>query len=170
VEYIPNDISLGTTAENNINGILLYGLNSSGKSTCMKAVGLSIVMAQSGLFVPATEFSYSPYESLLARITGNDNILKGLSSFALEMTELRAILKRASPKTMVLGDEVCRGTENISAISLVTSTIERLSKTGSNFIFATHLHKVAEMESIKMLDNVKAFHLTVDLYWYLIEY
>lgn len=162
VEYIPNNITLGQTDTNTINGILLYGLNSSGKSTCMKAVGMSIVMAQAGLFVPATEFIYSPYHSLLARITGNDNILKGLSSFALEMTELRAILRRAGPYTLVLGDEVCRGTEQISAISLVASTIERLSKTGSNFIFATHLHKVAEMNNIKKLNNVKAFHLTVD--------
>ncbi len=164
-EYVPHDISLGCSGKKNddaIDGMLVYGLNSAGKSSLMKAIGLSVIMAQAGMYVPATEYNYSPYESLFARITGNDNIFKGLSSFTLEMTELRAILARTGPKTLVIGDEVCRGTEHISGNSIVAATLINLAKTGSTFIFATHLHEIAEMDRIKNLDNVGAYHLTVD--------
>jgi DNA mismatch repair protein MutS len=150
------------TTNNGIDGYLVYGINSCGKSSLMKAVGLSVVMAQCGLFVPATRFVYSPYESMYARITGNDNIFKGLSSFALEMTELRAILRRAGPNTLVIGDEVCRGTEHVSANSIVASTIIKLAESGSSFLFATHLHDIADMNRIKQLNNVKAVHLSVE--------
>lgn len=162
VEYVPHDINLGLQNNNTLEGMLLYGLNAAGKSSLMKAIGVSIIMAQCGMFVPATRFEYSPYESIMARITGSDNIFKGLSSFALEMTELRAILKRSGPKTLVIGDEVCRGTEHISGNSIVAASIIKLSKSGSSFIFATHLHEIVEMSQIKELKNVKAFHLSVD--------
>ena len=161
-EYIPHNVELGRYGENKLDGMLIYGLNSAGKSSLMKAIGLSIIMAQTGMYVPATNFKYSPYDSLFARISSNDNIFKGLSSFALEMTELRAILKRTGPKTLVIGDEVCRGTEHTSGNSIVAATIINLAKTGSSFMFATHLHDIAKMERIKNLKNVQAFHLTVD--------
>jgi DNA mismatch repair protein MutS len=170
-EYVPHSFSLGFTSDNNgqqeptitdgLDGMLIYGLNSSGKSTIMKALGLSIIMAQAGLYVPATNFNYSPYHSLFARITGNDNIFKGMSSFVLEMTELKAILKRNGPHTLVIGDEVCRGTEHISGNAIVSATIINLAKSGCSFIFATHLHEIAKMGRIKQLTNVKPFHLTV---------
>jgi DNA mismatch repair protein MutS len=155
-EYIPNDIELNKT------GMILYGLNSSGKTVLMKAVGLSIVMAQSGLFVPAKTFTYSPYTSLYARITGNDNLFKGLSSFALEMTELRAILKSKGNKTLVIGDEICRGTEQTSAISIVATTIITLSELETSFIFASHIHELASLDEIIELENVDCYHLKVD--------
>lgn len=131
-------------------------------SSFMKAIGLSVIMAQSGMFVPASSFSFSPYDSLFARISGNDDLFRGLSSFSLEMTELRAILKRTGPKTLVIGDEVCRGTEYVSANSIVASTLIKLAKSNSSFIFATHLHDIPKMKQIKELDNIKSFHLTVD--------
>lgn len=162
-EYIPNDITLGTQLNNdNLDGMLLYGLNSSGKTVLMKAVGLSLVLAQSGLFVPCKKYEFSPYSSLFARITGNDNIFKGLSSFALEMTELRAILKRAGKKTLVIGDEICRGTEQTSGNSIVAATVIKLAQAESSFIFASHLHDIPKMQKIKDLGNVKSFHLKVD--------
>ena len=166
-EYVPHDFRIGHDElcqenETPLNGMLIYGINSAGKSSCMKAVGLSIILAQCGLYVPAIKFTYSPYNSLFARISGNDNIFKGLSSFGLEMTELRAILKRSGPKTLVLGDEVCRGTEHVSGNSIVAGTIITLAKTGSTFLFATHLHEIAKMDKIRALDNVKSFHLTVE--------
>ena len=166
VEYIPHDISIGKPpnykeGDNIIEGMLVMGLNSCGKSTIMKSIGLSIILAQSGLYVPAESYEYCPYESLYARITGNDNIFKGLSSFALEMTELRAIMRRAGPKTLVIGDEVCRGTEHISGNAIVATTLINLAKSGSSFIFATHLHEIANMQRIKELKNLKTFHLTV---------
>ncbi len=164
IEYTSHNIQLGKSIYNidNLDGILLFGLNSSGKSTLMKSIGLNLIMAQAGMYVAADSYKYSPYDSLFARITGNDNIFKGLSQFGLEMTELRAILKRNSPKTLVIGDEVCRGTEHISGNCIVAATIIMLAKSGCSFIFATHLHEIADMSRIKSLDNVKTFHLTVE--------
>ena len=158
-EYIPHNIQLG---KNGLDGMLIFGINSAGKSVLMKAVGLSIIMAQSGMFVPAINFTFSPYTSLFARITGNDNMHKGLSSFALEMTELKSILKRVGPNTLVIGDEVCRGTEHISGNAIVASSLITISKSGSSFLFATHLHEIPEIDEIKQLSNVKSFHLTVE--------
>jgi DNA mismatch repair protein MutS len=167
-EYIPHDINLGKHKENKkdkwpLDGIMLFGLNSAGKSTIQKAIGLSVIMAQSGMYVPASGYTFSPYDSLFTRITSNDNIFKGLSSFALEMTELRAILKRTGSRTLVIGDEVCRGTEPISGNSLVAATIIQLAKTGSSFIFATHLHDIPNITKIKELNNVKSYHLSVQI-------
>jgi len=166
IEYIPHDINIGFNFKRKkkkfINGMLIYGLNSVGKSSLMKAIGLNLIMAQCGLYVAAEKFSYSTYDSIFARITGNDNIFKGLSSFALEMTELRSILNRTGPRTLVIGDEVCRGTEYTSANAIVAATIINLAKTNSSFIFATHLHDIPKLKKIKELDNVKSFHLTVD--------
>ena len=157
-EYIPHSIELG----NKLNGMLIYGLNSSGKSVLMKAVGLSVIMAQCGMYVPAKSFELSPYKSIYTRITGNDNLFKGLSSFTLEMIELNSIIKRADENSLIIGDEVCRGTEHISGNALVASTIVSLSKVKSSFIFATHLHELVDLNCIKTLSNVKAFHLSVD--------
>lgn len=161
-EYVPHNISLGSFGKNKIDGMLIYGLNSSGKSSLMKSIGLSVILAQIGYFVPASKYVYSPYTSLFARITGNDNIFKGLSSFALEMTELKAILDRSNSRTLVIGDEVCRGTEHISGNSIVAATIMKLSQIKCSFIFATHLHEIAVMKGIVALPNVKSFHLTVE--------
>ncbi|MCJ7636539.1 MAG: hypothetical protein MUO21_03535 [Nitrososphaeraceae archaeon] len=155
VEYVPHDIKLSE------DGILLFGLNSSGKSTISKAIGLAIIMAQSGLYVSAESYKFSPYNSVFARITGHDNIFKGQSQFELEMTELSAILKRNSSKTLVIGDEVCRGTEHTSGNTIVATTLIMLATSGCSFIFATHLHEIAEMKRIQDLENLKIFHLEV---------
>jgi len=157
-KYTPHDIELG----NELKGMLIYGINSSGKSVLMKAIGLSVVLAQAGFYVPAESYEISPYKSLYTRITGSDDIFRGLSSFSLEMVELNAILKRTSPKTLVIGDEVCRGTEHISGNSLVASTIIRLSQTHSSFMFATHLHELVNLEEIKNITNIKAYHIHVE--------
>ena len=119
--YIENDICLGNIPVDikNIessNGILLYGVNSSGKSTLMKSVGLNVIMAQAGMFVPCSSLVYSPYKHIFTRITGNDNIYKGMSSFTVEMTELKNILDRCNKNTLILGDELCSGTESVSAL------------------------------------------------------
>ena len=156
-EYIPHDVDLG----NNLKGMMIYGLNACGKSSYMKAIGLAIIMAQSGMYVPCEYIELSPYDSLYTRITGDDNIFRGLSSFSLEMVELNAILKRANDKTLVIGDEVCRGTEHISGNALVASALITLSKSGASFIFASHLHEIMNFDEIKELNNVKAFHISV---------
>ena len=142
-QYVGNNISL------NQNGILLYGINASGKSSFMKAVGLNIIMAQAGMFAAASSFVYYPYHSIFTRISGLDNIYKGMSSFTVEMTELRNILKRCNKNSLVIGDEICCGTEFISAISIVASGIDTLIQKGASFIFASHLHELTKLTSIK---------------------
>jgi DNA mismatch repair protein MutS len=120
-------------------------------------------MAQAGFYVASQNFTYSPYKSLYTRITGNDNLFRGLSSFSLEMVELNSILKRADKNTLVIGDEVCRGTEHISGNALVASALLKLSKCNSSFVFATHLHEMMKLEEIKNSENIKAYHLSVDI-------
>jgi DNA mismatch repair protein MutS len=155
--FVPHNIMLGNNTEQN--GILLYGINSSGKSTLMKSIGLNIVMAQIGYFVASKYFEYSPYKSLFTRICGNDNMFRGLSSFMVEMTELMAILKRNNSHTLVLADEVCRGTEIISANVIIIYMIETLIKNNCSFITASHFHNIANFESIKNLERLKIKHL-----------
>lgn len=165
-EFVPNDVVLGNIPGSNMhNGIMIYGLNSSGKSTIMKAIGLAIILAQIGYYVPASNFEYEPYMSLYARITGNDNIFKGLSSFALEMTELDAILLRTEnhgKTTMVIGDEICRGTEIVSGKALVASALISLSEFDASFIFSSHLHEIPTIPEVQDLKNLQIYHLRTE--------
>ncbi len=157
VSYHPHNISLGKDN----NGILLYGINSSGKSTLMKSIGLAIILAQIGYYVPATSFIYKPYKNIFTRILGNDNIYRGLSSFMVEMIELMAILKRNNNNTLVIADELAKGTEEKSSNILVAYMLETLSKNNSSFITATHLHSIAELPSVKNIKNIKIMHIKV---------
>ena len=153
--YVPNDIEL------NENGILLYGTNACGKSTLMKSIGLTLIMAQSGFFVPCSSFQYSPYTSIFTRILNNDNIFRGQSSFAVEMSELRGILLRADKKSLVLGDELCSGTENVSALSIVTAGLKRLSDLKCSFIFTSHLHQLMDTSFVRNISNLNVYHLKI---------
>jgi DNA mismatch repair protein MutS len=159
-KYIPQNIELGNDCCQN--GILLYGINGSGKSTLMKSIGINIILAQIGYFVACKEFELSPYKSIFTRIKGNDNLFKGLSSFYVEMSELNAILKRNNSKTLVLADELCRGTEEKSANIIVSYMLEKLSENNASFITATHLHNLSQLESVKKLDRVKIKHISVE--------
>ena len=165
--YITNDLSLGKVSENiedeeiYSNGILLYGTNAVGKTSFIKAIGISIIMAQAGLYVPATNFTYYPYNTLFTRILGNDNIFKGLSTFAVEMTELRTILQMADENSLILGDELCSGTESDSALSIFVSGLEILHKNKCTFLFATHFHEIIKYDEIIALKHLKMFHMSV---------
>jgi DNA mismatch repair protein MutS len=156
-QYVPQDLAFNSSQ----NGILLFGVNCSGKSSLMKAIGIAVIMAQAGLYVPAKQMTYTPYHCVMTRIVGNDNLFKGLSSFSVEMGELRGIIKRANQFSLVLGDEICHGTETISAVSLVASAIITLSNSRCDFMFATHLHQLSQIERITTLSNVKMYHLKV---------
>ena len=157
VPYIPNDVDLGKKT----NGLLLFGLNASGKSSYMKSVGINIIMAQAGLWVAAKTFTYYPFKYLFTRILSNDNIFAGLSTFAVEMTEFKTILKYANHQSIILGDELCSGTETLDATALVAAGIDNLAKRRCNFIFATHLHFLSNMKQIHDIKNVKKVHMYV---------
>jgi DNA mismatch repair protein MutS len=155
IEYIPNDIELSE------NGILLYGTNACGKSTLMKSIGLTLIMAQAGFFVPCSSLKYSPYTQMFTRILNNDNIFKRQSSFAVEMGELRSILKRSDNKSLVLGDEVCSGTETTSALSIVSAALKTLSDIKCSFIFTSHLHQLMDINLVKKIDSLQVYHLKI---------
>ena len=156
--YISNDIQLGNSETD---GILLYGTNAVGKTSFIRAIGIAIIMAQSGLYVPCSEFIYKPYNYIFTRILGNDNIFKGLSTFAVEMSELRTILRLADKNSLILGDELCSGTENTSAISIFVAGIQKLHQCKSSFIFATHLHEIIKYSEISDLKSVVLKHMEV---------
>jgi DNA mismatch repair protein MutS len=155
LEYVKHDVALSG------NGWLLYGMNASGKSSLMKSIGIATVLAQTGCYVPAVSMCISPYSSIFTRILNHDNIWAGLSSFAVEMTELREILLKADERSLVLGDEVCSGTESVSATSLVASALTWLSRRRASFLFATHLHGLLSVAAVAACPGLQTWHLRV---------
>ena len=155
--YVPNDIGLGEESD----GILLYGTNSVGKSSLIKSIGICVIMAQAGMYVPCSSFTYSPYDSLYTRILGNDDIFKGLSSFAVEMCELKSILNNASKNSLILGDELCRGTEFKSALKIFVAGLITLDNINCSYIFATHFHEISGMKILKKLKKLVLKHMEV---------
>jgi DNA mismatch repair protein MutS len=156
--YVTNDLQLG---QNGSDGILLYGTNAVGKTSLIRALGIAVVMAQAGLYVPCSKFVFSPYKYIFTRIIGNDNIFKGLSTFAVEMSELRTILRLADKNSLVLGDELCSGTESISAQSIFVAGIIQLFNKQSSFIFATHLHEIIRYTEFDNMPTVHLKHMIV---------
>ena len=146
---------------NKMHGILLFGINSSGKSSLMKAIGISVILAQAGFFVPCKSMRFSIFDSIFTRISGADNISKGLSSFAVEMMDLKNIFNRASKKSLILGDEISHSTETLSGLSIVASAILKLARLESLFVFATHLHQLPQIPEIEKLKNIICLHLSV---------
>ena len=161
--YVTNDICLGKSdSDCKKDGILLYGTNAVGKTSLIRALGIAVIMAQAGLYVPCSNFKFKPYKYIFTRIIGNDNIFKGLSTFAVEMSELRTILRLATQDSLILGDELCSGTESISAQSIFVAGIKQLCSKKSSFIFATHLHEIVDYDEIKNLsDQVSLNHMEV---------
>ncbi|MEA3288914.1 MAG: DNA mismatch repair protein, partial [Campylobacterota bacterium] len=180
--YVPNDIILGdlnkaakeqkeniiiknskplNMVDNHMHGVLLYGINSSGKSSLMKSIGICVIMAQAGFYVPAKSLRYCIFDEIFTRISGSDNIAKGLSSFAVEMLELKNIFNRATTHSLVLGDEISHSTETMSGVSIVASAILKLASLKSIFVFATHLHQLPEIAEIEKLKNIICLHLSV---------
>ena len=155
--YVTNDMTIGDS----YNGVLLYGTNAVGKTCFIKSLGIAVIMAQAGLYVPCNTFNYFPYSSIFTRILGNDNIFKGLSTFAVEMTELRTILTMSEKNSLVLGDELCSGTESHSALSIFTSGLETLHAKQCTFFFATHFHEIIHYDEIKVLNKMKMMHMEV---------
>ena len=155
--YVTNDMNLD---EREL-GILLYGTNAVGKSSFIKAMGIAVIMAQAGFYVPCSQFIYKPYKHIFTRILGNDNLFKGLSSFAVEMLEFKTILNLADKDSLILGDELCSGTESSSAISIFLAGIDHLYHLKSNFIFATHFHEIVQLEEVKTKNKLLLKHMTV---------
>jgi len=132
-----------------------------GKTSLIKSIGIAILMAQSGMFVPCSSMIYYPYKSIFTRIIGNDNLFKGLSTFAVEMSELRTILRMSDENSLILGDELCSGTESISAMSIFLAGIKQLYDKNSSYVFATHCHEIIHLEEITSLTKLSLNHMEV---------
>lgn len=179
--YVPNDIVMGsrdyldlpypTTVMldprvhdgADIRGVMLYGINSSGKSSLMKSIGIAVVLAQAGYYVPAKAMKFSLFDGVFTRIVSHDKVARSLSTFGVEMLELNAIFSHAGAKTLILGDEISHGTETLSAVAIVASTVMELAKKGALFILTTHLHQLSMIKELSTLREVVSLHLSV---WY----
>ena len=179
ISYVTNDIVMGTRDYldlpypstvmldsrvhdgADIRGVMLYGINSSGKSSLMKSIGIAVVLAQAGFYAPASAMKFSLLDGIYTRIISRDNVAKSLSTFGVEMLELNAIFKHASPKTLVLGDEVSHGTETLSAVAIVASTVIELARRGGLFLLTTHLHQLSQVKELSKLREVVSLHLSV---------
>lgn len=157
ITFVRNDITLDDTEQ----GLLCYGNNAIGKSTLAKSLGIAVILAQCGSYVPASEMTLRPFQALYSRIHNNDQLFAGLSSFSVEMSELRTILQNASPYTLVVSDEMANGTESTSATAIVASSIQWLSRHQSKFIMATHLHDLPKYIDAKK-ERVAIKHLHVE--------
>jgi DNA mismatch repair protein MutS len=155
--YISNDISF----DNNNLGYLLFGTNAVGKSSFIKSIGINVIMAQAGFFVPCKSFEFFPYTHIFTRILGNDDIFKGLSTFSVEMLELKTILTQSNSSSLILGDELCSGTENDSAISIFLAGLDYLYTRKCHFIFATHFHIITKYEEITSKPKLHLKHMFV---------
>lgn len=156
--YVTNDINLNEDSQ----GILLYGLNSSGKSSLLRAIGMNIILAQCGLYVPSSYFKFSPFKTLISQVDLTDDFTLGKSSFITEMCSLKKILMCSGNNTLVLADELCRGTEHYSATSIVSSTIMQLINTNSKFFFTSHLHDIPKVKCVKE-SNIQIKHLSISI-------
>lgn len=179
IAYVPNDIVMGnrdyldlpypdtvmldTRVHDgaSIRGVLLYGINSSGKSSLMKSIGIAVNLAQAGFFVPAKTMKFSLFDGVYTRIQSRDNVAKSLSTFGVEMLELNTIFSQATNRSLVLGDEISHGTETLSAVSIVASTIMELSRKGCLFLMTTHLHQLSMISELSRLREVVHLHLSV---------
>ena len=158
-DYIPNDVSLGEAGKHS--GYLIFGHNSSGKTTFTRAIGVNIILAQMGFFT-AGQMRYCPYNKIISRLTGNDDLIHGHSSYIVEMLEARTILRNTDRNTLILGDELTRGTESLSGSALTITMIETLIQKESSFIFSTHMHHLPSTSFIKEIDpkQLRICHLT----------
>ncbi|MGL4739534.1 MAG: DNA mismatch repair protein MutS [Sarcina sp.] len=156
-EFISNNTSIDVNKEQML---LITGPNMAGKSTYMRQVALITVMAQIGSFVPATSASISICDKVFTRIGASDDLAGGKSTFMVEMWEVSNILKNATKNSLVLLDEVGRGTSTYDGLSIAWSVIEHISNTiGCKTLFATHYHELTKLEGV--IDGVKNYSVSV---------
>ncbi len=140
--FVANTIEMSRTE-----CLLLTGPNMAGKSTLMRQVALTVILAQMGSFVPATEAELPIYDAIFTRIGASDQLSEGLSTFMVEMTETRTMLTEASAKSLLILDEVGRGTATYDGMCLAQSILEYiLNQKGAHVIFATHYHELTALE------------------------
>lgn len=156
-QYIGSNVTLGQDQT----GMLLYGINASGKSMLLKSIGIAIILAQSGMYVPCTSMDFYPYKTLISQVDLHDNFYKNSSSFMVEVSGIRNICKLANYNTLVLADELCKGTESTSGASLLGALICTLIEQNTSFLFTTHLHELSKVNCIVKQPKLRVCHLGV---------
>jgi len=160
--FVPNDCQLGTK-ESQPHLALLTGPNMAGKSTYIRQCALLVVLAQSGSFVPAESMTLAVTDRIFTRVGADDALHRGLSTFMVEMTETANILNNATPSSLVILDEIGRGTSTLDGLSLAWAITEHLAQThaaGPRTLFATHYHEITELEN-KLEGRVKNLNVAV---------
>lgn len=157
-EYVPNDIYLD---RNKQQIIILTGPNMSGKSALLRQTALIVLLAQIGSFVPATSAKIGYFDKIFTRVGASDNISRGESTFMVEMLETSMILHNLSERSLVLLDEIGRGTSTYDGMSIARAIVEYIHEygKGAKTLFATHYHELNDLEGI--YPRVKNFHVTV---------
>ena len=141
-KFIPNDVKLSSDSRM----IILTGPNMAGKSTILRQIGLIVLMAQIGSFVPAMRAKIGIVDRLFTRVGASDNLVRGQSTFMVEMSETSAILHTATERSLVLLDEIGRGTSTYDGVSIAWSVSEYLhDKVGCKTVFATHYHELTQL-------------------------
>ena len=154
-EYVPNDIVM----DNNTDILLITGPNMAGKSTYMRQLGIIAIMAQIGCFVPAREAMLPVFDKIFTRIGASDDLVSGESTFMVEMMEASRAIKFATKNSLILFDELGRGTATFDGMSLAEAILEYIaSKIRCKTLFSTHYHELTDME--KNLNNLKNKHVS----------
>ena len=157
--FVPNDVTLDC-GENQI--AIITGPNMAGKSTYMRQTALIVLMAQMGCFVPATSATIGIVDGIYTRIGASDDLSSGQSTFMVEMVELANILKNATSKSLLILDEIGRGTSTYDGMSIARAVLEYIAnpkKLGARTMFATHYHELTELEN--SLSRVKNYNIAV---------
>lgn len=157
-EYVPNDIMLD---KKNQQIIILTGPNMSGKSALLRQTALIVLLAQIGSFVPADSAKFGWFDKIFTRVGASDNISRGESTFMVEMLETSMILHNLSERSLVLLDEIGRGTSTYDGMSIARAIVEYIHEygKGAKTLFATHYHELNDLESL--YSGVKNFHVAV---------
>jgi DNA mismatch repair protein MutS len=155
--FVPNDLFLNSTTHT---VLVLTGPNMGGKSTYLRQAALIVIMAQMGSFVPAHSARLGIVDRVFTRIGASDNLARGRSTFMVEMTETAAILHTATPRSLVLLDEIGRGTATYDGLAIAWAAVEYLhARTRAKTLFATHYFELTELEN--QLSGVKNYHVAV---------
>ena len=151
-EYINNDIKMDETTQT----LLITGPNMSGKSTYMRQLAITVILAQMGSFVPAKKANLPIFDAIYTRIGASDDLVSGESTFMVEMLEARRAIVSATSKSLILFDELGRGTSTFDGISLARAILEYVNETiGCKTLFSTHYHELTDLESkYKSIKNV----------------
>ena len=155
--FVPNDLFLNPTTQSIL---VLTGPNMGGKSTYLRQTALIVVLAQMGSFVPARRARLGLVDRIFTRIGASDNLARGRSTFMVEMTETAAILNTATSRSLILLDEIGRGTSTYDGLAIAWAAIEFIhARTRAKTLFATHYHELTELAD--RLSGVKNYHVSV---------